>query len=109
MNEFESTLKGDAPTSQTVAVYDAGDGRIVYTHEFIGDGKGLFGPEGRAERERTALEAAERHGQRHDRLRVLHLPTGFRFENNKFHSVDLNAGTVIVSADVSHGERFRKC
>jgi hypothetical protein len=100
MNEFESTLQTRPPTSHTIAVYDSRDGRVVYTHEFIGDGD-LFGAGGQSERERIALESVRRHGHDTGQLRVLHLPTDFRFEIDKLYSVDPAAGTLIVRADIS--------
>jgi hypothetical protein len=101
MNEFESTLQVEAPTSQTTAVFDSRNGRIVYTHEFIGGGSSLFRADGQSERERIALEAAQRHGHDTGDLRVLHLPAGFRFEHDKLYRVDPKAGTVIVHACVT--------
>jgi hypothetical protein len=100
MHEFESTLQTQAPPSHTIVVYDSRDGRIVYTHEFIGEGD-LFGAGGQSERERISLEAVRRHGHHTGRLRVLHLPTDFRFEIDKLYSVDPAAGTLTVRADVS--------
>jgi hypothetical protein len=101
MHEFESTLPGHAPASHTTAVYDPRDGRIVYTHECIGDEIGLCGPGGRSERERIALEAVQRHFKDADRLRVLDLPEGFRFEHDKLYAVDPKGGTLTVRADLS--------
>ena len=43
-------------------------------HEFIGDGAGLFGPEGEEERARIALEGVKRYRKNAGRLRVLHVP-----------------------------------
>ena len=54
--EFESSEKKKAPRSLVCVVYDPRDGRIVHGHVFVGDGTGLFGPEGREERERETLE-----------------------------------------------------
>jgi hypothetical protein len=101
MPEFESTLQGHAPASHTTAVYDPRDGRIVYTHEFIGDESGLCGPGGRSERERIALEAVQNYFKDADRLRVLDLPEGFRFDHDKLYVVDLKTGALTIRADLS--------
>ena len=92
MIEFESTSGEKRPKSQTTIVYDPQDGRIVYVHEFIGDGTGLYGSGGRKERERIALESVKRHHNDAKRLRVMHLPRNFRFKFETLYRVDLRAG-----------------
>ena len=44
--EFQSTQKKTAPQSHVCVIYDPHDGRIVHGHVFVGEGTGLFGPEG---------------------------------------------------------------
>lgn len=98
--EFESTEKKKAPQSLVCVVHDR-DGRIVHGHVFVGDGTGLFGPEGREERERETLEGARRnHGDVVSRLRVFHAPASFRFVPNVAYRVDTKAGRLV--------ERFRR-
>ena len=93
--EFESSEKKKAPQSLVCVVYDR-DGRIVHGHIFVGDGTGLFGPEGRRERERETLEGARRnHGNIVSRLRVLHAPATFRLAPNVAYRVDVKAGQLV--------------
>ena len=105
MIEFESTRDGKVPTSETSVVYDARDGTIVYVHEFIGDGLGLYGAEGQAERAGVALESARRHLGNTERLEVLHLPRDFRFERDTLYRVDLAAGKLAVRDEASAASR----
>ena len=57
---------------------------------------GLFGPEGREERERETLEGARRnHGNIASRLRVLHAPATFRLAPNVAYRVDVKAGQLV--------------
>jgi hypothetical protein len=105
MIEFESTHDGRVPTSETSVVYDARDGTIVYVHEFIGNGHGLYGAGGRAERERVALESAQRHLGRADRLKVLHLPRDFRFARNTLYRVDTAAAKLAVRGEAGVAAR----
>jgi hypothetical protein len=79
--EFESTEK-TAPSSRVCVVYDPRDGRIIHRHDFVGDGTGIFGPDGREEREEQTLEGARRNHGDVSKLRVLHAPTNFRFITN---------------------------
>jgi hypothetical protein len=94
--EFESTENKKAPQSLVCVVYDRG-GRIVHGHVFVGDGKtGMFGPEGREERERETLDGARRnHGDRVSRLKVLHVPATFRFAPNVAYRVDTKASRLV--------------
>jgi hypothetical protein len=93
--EFESTETQKAPPSHVCLVYDPRDGRIVHGHEFIGDGTGLFGPDGQKERERETLEGARRNHGDVSRLRVLHVPAGFRFAPNVAYRVDLESSRLV--------------
>jgi hypothetical protein len=101
MNEFESTRDEKPPTSQTSVVYDPRNGRIVYVHEFIGDGTGLFGPKGEEERARIALEGVKRHRKDAGRLRVLHVPRNFRFDDRTLYCVDVKSCALATRADLS--------
>lgn len=93
--EFESSEKKKAPLPLVCVVHDR-DGRIVHGHVFIGDGTGMFGPDGREERERETLEGARRnHGDSASRLRVLHAPATFRFLPNVAYRVDTKAGRLV--------------
>jgi hypothetical protein len=93
--EFESSEKKKAPQSRVCVVYDPRDGRIVHGHEFVGDGTGLFGAEGREEREHQTLEGARRNHGDVSRLRVLHAPTDFRFAPNVAYRVDARSRRLI--------------
>jgi hypothetical protein len=93
--EFESTEKKKIPHSNVCIIYDPRDGRIVHGHEFVGDGTGLFGPEGKKEREAQTLEGAHRNHGDVSRLRVLHAPTGFQFAPNVAYRVDTKSGSLI--------------
>ena len=57
--EMQSTLRDENPKSEICVVYDSSSGRIVLVHEFIGDGTGLYGPEGREERARITSKMPE--------------------------------------------------
>src|SRR5262245_38845559 len=94
--EFESSEKKKAPQTFVCVVHDR-DGRIVHGHVFVGDGTtGMFGPEGRGERERETLEGARRnHGNVVSRLRVLHAPAAFRLNPNVAYRVDTKAGRLV--------------
>ena len=93
--EFESSEKKKAPQSLVCVAYDR-DGRIVHGHTFVGDGTGLFGPEGREQRERETLDGARRnHGNIVSRLRVLHAPATFRLAPNVAYRVDVKAGQLV--------------
>jgi hypothetical protein len=93
--EFESSEKKKAPPSLVCVAYNR-EGRIVHGHIFVGDGTGLFGPEGREERERETLEGARRnHGNIVSRLRVLHAPATFRLAPNVAYRVDVKAGQLV--------------
>ena len=93
--EFESTEKKKAPHSHVCVIYDPRDGRIVHGHEFVGDGPGLFGPEGRAEREHQTLEGARRNHGDVSRHRIFHAPTEFRFTPNVGYRVDARTGRLV--------------
>ena len=105
MTEFESTRDDKVPTSETSVIYDTRDGTIVYVHEFIGDGQGVYGAEGQTERARVALEGAQRHLGNADGLEVLHLPRDFRFERDTLYRVDLAAGKLAVRDEASAASR----
>jgi hypothetical protein len=93
--EFESTEKKTAPPSRVCVVYDPRDGRIVHGHEFVGEGSGLFGPEGRDERERQTLEGARRNHGDVSLLRVFHAPPDFRFAPNVTYRIDIRSSRLI--------------
>ena len=109
MIEFESTSGGKRPRSQTTIVYDPRDGRIVYVHEFIGDGTGIYAPGGHKDRARIALQGVKRHHKDAKRLRVMHLRRNFRFDPETLYQVDLRAGKLaarpVVSAAALPGRR----
>jgi hypothetical protein len=96
--EFESTEKKKAPASRICVVYDPRDGRIIHGHEFVGDGTGVFGPDGREEREQQTLEGARRNHGDLSKLRVLHAPTNFRFTPNAAYRVDIKSGRLVEHA-----------
>jgi hypothetical protein len=93
--EFESTEKKTAPPSHVCVVYDPRDGRIVHGHEFVGEGTGLFGPEGREQRERETLEGARRNHGDVSHLRVSHVPADFRFAPNVSYRIDIKSGRMV--------------
>ena len=93
--EFESTEKRKAPQSHVCVVYDPRDGRIVHGHEFVGDGTGLFGPEGQKEREHDTLEGARRNHGDVSQLKVLHVPADYRFTPHVVYRVDVKAGRLV--------------
>ena len=96
--EFESTEKKKAPSSRVCIIYDPRDGRIIHGHEFVGDGTGVFGPDGREERQQQTLEGARRNHGDVSKLRVLHAPTNFRFTPNAAYRVDVKAGRLVEHA-----------
>jgi hypothetical protein len=93
--EFHSTLK-ETPISETCVIYDKRDGRIILVHEFIGDGTGLYGPQGKDERARIALEAARHNRDSSEALQVLHLERNFQPAPNTLYRVDV-AGAKLES------------
>jgi hypothetical protein len=93
--EFESTEKKAPPRSHVCVVYDPRDGRIVHGHTFVGDGAGMFGPEGREQREHETLEGARRNHGDVSRLDVLHVPAGFCFAANVAYRVDTKSGGLV--------------
>jgi hypothetical protein len=93
--EIQSTLREENSKSETCVVYDAGSGRIVLVHEFIGDGTGLYGHEGREERARISLEDARKHPAAPARLQVLHLESGFKLSPGTLYRVDVSAGKLV--------------
>jgi hypothetical protein len=109
VTEFASTRDEKPPKSETSVVYDPRTGRIVYVHEFIGDGTGLYGPDGREERARIALKRVKRHHKDAERFRVMHLPRNFRFKADTLYRVDLRTGRIaalpVVSAAAPAGRR----
>ena len=93
--EFESSEK-KRHRRHTSASSRPNDGRIVHGHVFVGEGTGLFGPEGRDERERETLEGARRnHGDLVSRLQVFHAPANFRFTPNIAYRVDTKARRLV--------------
>ena len=93
--EFESTEKKRRPQSHVCLVYDPRDGRIIHGHAFVGDGTGMFGPEGKQERERETLEGTRRNHGDISRLRVFHAPTDFRFAPNVAYRIDTKVGRLV--------------
>jgi hypothetical protein len=93
--EFESTDKKKQPQSRVCVVYDPRDGRIVHGHTFVGDGTGVFGSEGKEERERETLEGARRNHGDVSRLRVFHVPADFRFAPNVAYRFDTKARRLV--------------
>jgi len=91
--EFESTMQEAAPVVETVLLYDQ-DGRIVYAHDFIGDGTGLTDAKARAERERMVMEDAKQLPNA-PQLKVLHLERGFRPEPGTMYRVDVAKGKLV--------------
>jgi len=100
--EFESTLQEAAPVVETVLLYDK-DGRIVYAHDFIGDGTGLTDTKARAERERIAKEDAKQLPNAPKQVKVLHLERGFRPEPGTMYRVDVAKGKLVVHRRVAVG------
>jgi hypothetical protein len=98
--EFESTLKDEAPKSEVCVVYDKQDGRIVHVHEFIGDGTGVYGPQGQEERARVALEGARGLPNAPKQLQVLHVAKGFQLAPNTVYRVDVAKGKLVSRAAV---------
>jgi hypothetical protein len=113
MLEFESTFEEPRPKVEIVAVYDQRGGRILSMHQFVGDGTGLFGPEGKGERERIALDTVN---QQHEKpveteLGVMHVPPDFRFESESLYRVDPRARklvTYLSSAEIAERRRARR-
>jgi hypothetical protein len=94
--EFESSDKTrKPPQSHVCVIYDPRDGRIVHGHIFVGDGTGMFGPKGQAERERETLDGAQRNHGDVSRFRALHVPSGFRFEPNTKYRVDTKSSALV--------------
>ena len=106
--EFQSTQRKTAPPSHVCVIYDPDDGRIVHGHVFVGEGTGLFGLEGRDERERETLEGARRNHGDLSRLRVLHAPADFRFAPNVAYRVDVKGGRLVERDKVPHERPPRK-
>ena len=98
MIEFESTRDEPPPSVEVCVVYDQRDGHILSMHQFAGDGTGIFGPEGRDERERMALDTVkEQHRGVGDADRkVLHAPRDFRPESGTIYRVDLSSNTLVT-------------
>jgi hypothetical protein len=83
----------EAEVTTTCVVYDEIDGRIVHVHQFLGDGTGIFGPDGEKEQKEMALSMARQHTDP-SRLRTLIAPADFQPEDGKLYRVDLK-GTLI--------------
>ena len=94
--EIQSTLKNENQKSETCVVYDSNSGRIVMVHEFIGDGTGLYGPEGREERARVTIEDARKHPGSPAQLQALHLEPGFKWAPETLYRVDVRAGKLVL-------------
>ena len=90
---FESTLEEREPQINYCVVFNEKDGTIVSKHGFVGDGTGLFGPEGKEERARIALEHAKRY-HKSQNLRAMHPPSGFNFEPKTIYRVDIKSGKI---------------
>lgn len=101
--EIQSTLKDENPKSETCVAYDSSSGRIVLVHEFIGDGTGLYGPEGRDERARITLEDARKHPATPAQLQVLHLEAGFKLAPEMLYRVDVSAGKLVSRRQMTSG------
>ena len=99
MLEFDSTFDEPAPKVVLCVVYDQDTGHVLSMHRFAGDGTGLFGPEGAGERERMALELAQRDLAGRD-LRVMHAPHDFRLEALTLYRVDPRTRAI-------HGSRIQ--
>ncbi len=98
MLEFESTLEEPPPSVEICVVYDQRNGRILSMHQFVGDGTGLFGPEGKDERERLALHTVrQEHRDVSDAdRRVMHTPPDFRLEPQTIYRVDLDTSSLVT-------------
>ena len=98
MLEFESILDEPPPIVEICVVYDQRNGRILSMHQFVGDGTGLFGPEGTDERERLALHTIR---QQHrdvgeaDR-KVMHAPADFHPAHRTIYRVDLDMNGLVI-------------
>jgi len=96
--EFQSIFPTGHRRTEKVVVYDPRDGRIYLVHDFIGDGQtGVFGPQGREERARIALESARRH-VRTEALEVLHVPSDFDWDRHSLYKVNLQEKKLEVRA-----------
>ena len=104
--EFQSTLQDQPPQSETCVVFDQRDGRIVLVHEFIGDGTGLYGPQGGEERARITLDSARHRHKEPGQLQVLHLPRDFRWEPQTLYRVDVPSGKLVVRARLEDAARM---
>ena len=93
--EFESTEKRTPPPSHVCVVYDPRDGRIVHGHTFVGNGAGVFGAEGRDQREHETLEGARRNHGDVSHLRILHVPPDFHFAPNVAYRFDTKSGGLV--------------
>ena len=98
MLEVESILEEPPPIIEICVVYDQRNGRILSMHRFVGDGTGLFGPEGKDERERMALHAVrQEHTDVGDADRkVMHAPSDFHPEPRTIYRVDLDANRLVT-------------
>ena len=98
MLEFESTLEEPPPSVEICVVYDQRNGRILSMHQFVGDGTGLFGPEGTDERERMALHTVrQEHRDVGDADRkVMHAPPDFRPEARTIYRADLDTSSLVT-------------
>ena len=106
--EFESTDRKPAPPSQVCIIYNPRDGRIVHGHIFVGTTARLFGPEGRAERERETLDGARRiHGDV-SKLRTFHVPGDFRFAPDVAYRVDSKSNRLVERPIEPPARRRRK-
>lgn len=97
MIEFETTLDEPRPRSEFVVVYTRKSGQIVHMHEFIGDGTGLFGPEGREERAQMALSAARHQHTESEPFLTLHVPSDFQFDAEHLYRVEPRTRKLVIA------------
>jgi hypothetical protein len=110
MLEFESTFEEPPPTIEICVVYERRTGRILSMHQFVGDGTGLFGPEGRKERERMALDTVKEHlaeVSEVDRT-VMHVPSDFRLEPMTVYRVDVAKERLVTHLSQRDFEEMRR-
>ena len=99
--EMQSTLRDENAKSETCVVYDSTSGRIVLVHEFVGDGTGLYGPQGHDERARISLEDARKHPAAPAQLQVLHVDPDFKLTPGTVYRVDVSARTLVPHRQLS--------
>jgi hypothetical protein len=93
---FESTLEERSRQSvHWCLVYDARDGSVVHTHQFIGEDAYTSETEARNSRARMALQVAEKHCDA-AHLRVIHAPPSFHLEPETMCRFDLASGELVT-------------